>query len=182
MADPLLYNSQTSMSNRLEILTEYGKHADAEEERWDPVKIRRFLTKAVTTLFTGEPNSKRYRIALDEIAGIPKQLQSEGKSLEGQPRISELILNAAHTHLSEEVLLRTPEESYERELYEEAKVSQTVVGGISSRPNAIAEWQADRRRKQDEGSMGTYEAMLVGHDSSPFQQRQYTAIGNVEGT
>lgn len=121
MADSLLYNkniidgdhddeastspssSRTTTENRLEILQAYGQHADAEELAGDPTKIRRFIIKAVTTLFTGEPNAKRYRIALDDIAGLPKKLQSQGQSLKGRPLLSDLILNAAHTHLSEEV-------------------------------------------------------------------------------
>jgi hypothetical protein len=52
----------------------------------------RFILKAITPLFNGEPNSKGYRIGLDMIACLPKKLMSEGMSLESQPPISELIL------------------------------------------------------------------------------------------
>jgi tRNA-dihydrouridine synthase A len=88
MADELLYNKNPGTGtpkNRLQILEAYGRHADAEEEMWDPAKIRRFIVKAVHPLFAGEHNSKRYRIALDEVAGLPKKLAAEGKSLDGQP-------------------------------------------------------------------------------------------------
>jgi hypothetical protein len=142
MADQLLYGTETStVRNRLELLTEYGKHADLEEQLYDPVKIRRFITRAVTTLFTSEHNAKQYRIALDEIGSAPKRLHLEGKSLEGSPPISVLILEAAHKHLSDEVLLRTPEESYERKLYEDRKIGRSTN---SVRSSAIAEWQSNR--------------------------------------
>jgi tRNA-dihydrouridine synthase A len=157
MADQLLYgvdvpssspsSSPPSNKNRLQVLEEFCKHADSEEELGDPVKIRRFITKAVTTLFTGEPNGKRYRIALDEVAGIPKKLNTLGKTLEGQPPISELIMNVAYEHLSEEVLLRTPEESYERKLDAERKRQE---GGSNERSEAVAEWQT--RRKEEEAA------------------------------
>jgi tRNA-dihydrouridine synthase A len=169
MADKVLYGIDSAPQNRLQILTEYGKHADAEEEMSDPVKIRRFIVKAVTPLFTSEPNAKRYRIALDEIAGLPKKLQSQGKTLDGQPPISELILNAAYTHLSEEVLLRTPEESYERKLYDERKLTDnkiTVTGVTPTRSTAVSEWQANRQKEKEEGIAGAYEAALAGDDTS----------------
>lgn len=161
MADSLLYKNDDLESvaprNRLQILTEYGKHADAEEEYGDPVNIRRFITKAVTTLFTAEPNAKRYRIALEEIGGMAKRLHREGKSLEGQPPLSELILNAAQTHLSEEALLKTPEESYEEKLYNERKSALK-----SGRSSAVVDWQLDRIQQQKEEGSGNYEAALGG--------------------
>ena len=122
MTDQLLYGEDpVEPKNRLQILQEYGKHADAEEKRWDPVRIRRFIVKAIMPLFAGEPNAKKYRIALDDIAGLPKQLESQGKSMDGQPPISELTMHCATKHLSEEVLLRTAQESYERVLWEQQK-------------------------------------------------------------
>jgi hypothetical protein len=133
--------------NRLELLKAYGKHADAEEELWDPVKIRRFIIKAVSPLFAGEANGKRYRIAIDEIAGLPKKLSAQGKTLEGYPPVSELIINAALEHLNEETLLRTPEESYDRALFEEAKRKG------EGRSLNVAEWQ--ERRKQEDMDSGT---------------------------
>jgi tRNA-dihydrouridine synthase A len=155
MADQLLYCEETSlMRNRLEVLTEYGRHADLEEHQNDPVKIRRFIVKAVTTLFTSEPNAKQYRIALDEIAGIPKKLHSEGKSLGGLPPLSEMLLEAAHAHLSEEVLLRTPEESHERKVFEERKVAGKSIA--LRRSSAIAEWQSNRDKNDDAASKITF--------------------------
>jgi tRNA-dihydrouridine synthase A len=142
MADQLLYDIPNAPKNRLEVLKEYGKHADSEEELWDPLKIRRFIVKAVTPLFTGETRAKRYRIALDDIARLPKALHAQGKTLEGQPPISELILNAAYEHLSEDVLLRTPEESYERTRYAENKKNN---GATSERSAAISEWNTERQ-------------------------------------
>lgn len=157
MADKILYGESHAPKNRLEVLTEYCKHADLEEEMGDPVNIRRFIVKAITPLFTGEPNAKRYRIALDSIAGLPKKLMKEGKSLEGQPPISELILNIAHEHLSEEVLLRSPEESYEIRLYEERKKQQ--AGSSDGRSAAVTEWQS--ARKAEESATSTTGASQV---------------------
>lgn len=153
MADQLLYNtgdSSDSISgspnpakNRLTVLEAYGRHADSEEEMWDPVKIRRFIVKAVSPLFTGEHNAKRYRVALDEIAGLPKRLAAQGKSLEGMPPLSEMIMNCALTHLSEETLLRTPEESYERLLWAEDK-----RGSSGGRSESVVAWQSTRKEEE----------------------------------
>jgi len=164
MADPLLYSTKSSNSdanstirttnsplatkfvkpkNRFEILQEYGRHADAEEAMWDPVKIRRFIIKAISPLFAGEPNSKRYRIALDEIAARPKILASQGKSYKtsstsssssasSEPPLSELIMNAALQHLSQEVLLKTPEDTY----YEKLSMDESQI---------LEEWQRARK-------------------------------------
>ncbi|CAB9501641.1 dihydrouridine(20/20a) synthase [Seminavis robusta] len=150
MADTLLYhnnNDQDQQStsnnmNRLQILEAFGRHADQEEQEWDPIKIRRFLVKAVMPLFAGEPNSKQYRIRLDELARIPKQLHAQGiHSMAGQPPLSELMVNTALDCLSEETLLRTPQESYQRFLEQEAS-SQ-----LPGRPHdpTVAAWQADRK-------------------------------------
>ena len=162
-ADNLLYGETPTATgsdkclNRLQILKAYGRHADAEEAVGDPTKIRRFIVKAVTSLFTGEPNAKRFRIALDEVATLPKKLQEQGKEdnislLEGQPPLSELILNAALEHLSLETLLRTPEESYERMLSEEQRRAEKNTLSTSSdgdgrvrRSASIDEWQKARR-------------------------------------
>lgn len=146
LADKLLYDTPLAPTNRLKILQDYGKHADAEEKHGDPLKIRRFIVKAIMPLFTSEANAKRYRIALDKIASLPKQLAAQGKTMEGQPPLSELILNAAYEHLSEEVLLRTPEESFERMSFSSfGEQSTTSNSGYRSR--AVLEWQA--QRKQD---------------------------------
>jgi len=164
MSDELLYTDgqqladSTRPKNRMEVLQAYGQHADYEEERWDPVKIRRFITKAASQLFSGEPNAKRYRIALDEIAGLPKKLMMEDpKLMESQPPLSELILDAATKHLSEEVLYRTPKESYEKILYDEEQAEKRLLfvatGGndakqAEEKQSFIQEWQ--QTRKEDE--------------------------------
>ena len=139
MSDELLYKDERTASgsnnpspkkpkNRLELLEAYGCHADYEEQLWDPVKIRRFITKAASQLFSGEPNAKRYRIALDEIAGLPKKLMKEGPDeMQHQPPLSELILDAATKHLSEEVLYRTPKDSYEKILWDESQAKKRAI-------------------------------------------------------
>ena len=141
MADKLLYGVDVAPTNRLKVLQKYGEHADAEEKLGDPSKIRRFIVKAITPLFTSEPNAKRYRVALDKIAGLPKQLAAHGKTMEGQPPLSELILNVAYEHLSEEVLLRSPEESYDR-LLSAANGRRSPTSRDRSR--AVQEWQSQR--------------------------------------
>ena len=167
MSDELLYpdgqvvvDDSTRPKNRLEVLEAYGQHADYEEERWNPVKIRRFITKAASQLFAGEPNAKRYRIALDEIAGLPKKLMKEDPKLfESQPPLSELIMDAATKHLSEEALYRTPKESYEKILWDEEKAEKRLLfvptGGdsdgneqVEEKQSFVQQWQ--QSRKEDE--------------------------------
>lgn len=169
MSDELLYTdngekrtgvySTTRPKNRMDVLEAYGRHADYEEEIWDPVKIRRFITKAASQLFSGEPNAKRFRIALDEIAGLPKKLMKEDPNLmSSQPPLSELILDAATTHLSEDVLHRTPKESYEKILWDEEQAEKRMLfvaaGGSDDGKQAdekqsfVQEWQ--QSRKEDE--------------------------------
>ena len=135
MADRLLYGEDCGPTNRLEVLKAYGKHADEEERSGDATRIRRFICKAVMPLFAGEPRAKRYRIALDEIAGRPK-----AGNMDGDPPVSTLILNAAMEHLSDETLLRTPEESYDRMLFNTEKIGEPS--------QSVVEWQ--RHRKETE--------------------------------
>jgi tRNA-dihydrouridine synthase A len=147
MTDQLLYGEPAATSeapkNRLQILEAYGRHADREEAIGEPDKIRRFIVKAISPLFAGEPNAKRYRIALDEIAGLPKKMKMQGKSTVGQPPLSELILEAALKHLDMETLLRTPEESYERLL--QAERQQSARSDASSSIASVQEWQTLRK-------------------------------------
>lgn len=187
MADEVLYSDASRSSrpkNRMEVLEAYGKHADFEEETYDPVKIRRFMTKAVSHLFAGESNAKRYRIALDEIAGLPKKFDRERKQnpnveQPGQPPLSELIMNVATTHLSEEVLYRSPEESYDKLLWDEeqAERRRTVVDtvvfngsttkgsnnddGGNANKSLVQEWQTSRKEdemnEREERSLGVTE-------------------------
>ena len=162
MSDRLLYgDSSTPHRTRRSLLEAYGQHADAEEEHGDPIKIRRFIVNAVSPLFAGEARGKRYRIALGDIGGLPKKLHAQGKSLDGQPKLSELIMDAAVTHLSGEALDRTPEESYERVLWEETKRKTiTVHGEAPLRSDSVQEWQ-EERKEQDPG---VYEQMLASGD------------------
>jgi len=96
-------------------------------------------------LFAGEPNGKKYRIALDEIAGLPKkQAAAERNNREVSKvttPVSELIMNAALHHISEEVLLRTPQESYERLLFQSN--NQRISSSVRS--TVVREWQEARR-------------------------------------
>ena len=164
MADTILYNDgnddNTSVKNRMKVLEAYGKHADFEEAIWDPVKVRRFMTKAVSHLFAGETNAKRFRIALDEIAGLPKKImqqQPKGTpvrdAMHGQLPLSKLIMEAATTHLSEEVLFRSPMESYEKMLWEheQTKRKTTLINTTLFDGNAtslVAEWQQTRKEEE----------------------------------
>jgi tRNA-dihydrouridine synthase A len=147
MTDQLLYGESAAPTearkNRLQILEAYGRHADREEANGEPDKIRRFIVKAISPLFAGEPNAKRYRIALDEVAGLPKKMKMQGKSMVGQPPLSELILGAALKHLDMETLLRTPEESYERLLLAERQRSSRSDASPSNA--SVQEWQALRK-------------------------------------
>jgi tRNA-dihydrouridine synthase A len=146
-ADELLYPTTTTTNtrplprNRLEILEEYGKHANYEEARYGSNHVRRYIVRAITNLFAGEHNSKHYRIALDEIVALSSSrkqrriLRGEeednelASSSSSQLLLSELILQAATKHLSEEVLYRTPQESYDRMVYmtEQAEQKKNVI-------------------------------------------------------
>jgi tRNA-dihydrouridine synthase A len=166
MADEVLYNhdeidnhGRVGVKNRMEVLEAFGRHADFEEELWDPVKVRRFITKAISPLFAGEPNAKRFRIALDEIAGLPKQIlkqQTNGmtvrEAMHGQPPLSELIMEAATRHLSEEVLYRSPKESYDKMLWEQEQIDQrrTFLSKATSgnATSLIKEWQESRKEEE----------------------------------
>jgi tRNA-dihydrouridine synthase A len=159
LSDELLYTDggkctdSTKPNNRMAVLEAFGRHADYEEELWDPVKIRRFITKAASQLFAGEPNAKRYRIALDEIAGLPKKMMQDSSSTQTthHPLLSELILDAATKHLSDEVLYRTPKESYEKILWDEEHAEQVLFVASNSdgtmekaTPSLVQEWQQSR--------------------------------------
>jgi len=170
MADRVLYPNachSPGPRNRVEVLEAYGKHADYEEENGDPIKTRRFMTKAISHLFAGEPNAKRYRVGLDEMAGLPKKFAKELKRNPNfvplvQPPLSELIMEIASTHLSEEVLYRSPEESLDKLLWDEEQaerrrtVVDTVILGGGTKDNSdgeiknsfVQEWQTSRKKDE----------------------------------
>jgi tRNA-dihydrouridine synthase len=184
MADQLLYDGvqhsdddddddddDAPQKNRLQILEEYGHYADAEEERGEPQNIRRFIVKAISPLFAGEVNAKRYRIALDEIVRLPKQQQQQLQLADGRPpKLSTLIMNAALEHLSEEALLRTPEESYEqqqqqRQMEEQKRRTNKTWLSSSSNSNerseSVKEWDALRKQEQGGGTPTTLPPSLL---------------------
>lgn len=173
MADEHLYSGDATSAHsdsltRLQVLEAYGKHADYEESMWDPVKIRRFLVKAVTPLFAGEPNAKKYRIALDEIAQRPKRWAKSATSNKRAPRdeppLSELLLGAAHEHLDDETLLRTPRESFEMRQWLEQEGRRHRGSGSSA---TIAQWQAERKQDPD----ASYDRTLH-HLDEPVEARE----------
>jgi Dihydrouridine synthase (Dus) len=155
MADSLLYHgndndndsrhlqtANTINNSRLQVLKAYGSYADIQEVDEDrramesghyPQGIRRFLVKAVSHLFAGEGNAKRFRVALDDIVNQQtafikktKQRSNANGLLKAAttvtppgPSFSELLVNIAMEHLSEDVLLETPLQSHERRIAEE---------------------------------------------------------------
>ena len=97
------------------------------------------------------------------MAGLPKKLAKQLKqdpnlAQPTQPLLSELIMDIATKHLSEEVLYRSPKESFDKLLWDEEQaelkrtVVDTVVFGQNSVSNAkkslVQEWQTSR--KEDE--------------------------------
>jgi tRNA-dihydrouridine synthase A len=132
--------------NRLQILQAYGRYADAQEAAEQvrametghyPQGIRRFLVKAVSHLFAGEANAKRFRVALDDIAiqqsaFIKKTKQTShangilistsaatSSTIPPGPSFSEQLINIAMQNLSEDALLETALQSHERRVAEE---------------------------------------------------------------
>ena len=110
------------------------------------------------------------------MASIPSSRRSRGGvssadegTREGPP-LSELILQAAASHLSEEVLYRSPRESYEMASYEEGRaerkrnvVTTVVLGGCGTDDaenngsndehrggkTLVREWQASRKEEEE---------------------------------
>jgi len=136
-----------SLPNRWEILQQYASHANEEEAIWGN-KIRRFILKALQSLFHGEPNARKFRIALDEIGAMGKldSTMSSGLSL------GTLILDAAQKTLSEEVLTRTRAESFELALLERHNI-QKNPSIDNERSAAIIDWQEQRREEARNDSM-----------------------------
>ena len=155
-ADPLLYNNKEEeeeevvvpcIENRFQLLQRYGKYADEEEERWGKLRTRRFLCRAIQNVFAGETNSKRYRIALDQhIAGSAKHDPTNTIPL------STMILEAATTHLSDDVLYATPEQSYHTWL---DKQNNNNNNNNNNDKSIIGEWQT-RRKEQEKQDKATF--------------------------
>jgi len=135
MSDQLIYKEKDGCDKqRWNILRAYGNHADREESLWG-TKIRRMIVKAVTGLFAGEPNAKKWRIGLDQIAALPKKYAEKGL-LDPTP-LSEHILTLASTCFTSEILERTAEESYQIILDQESKGDASKV---------ISDWHNARIR------------------------------------
>jgi len=144
MADQVLYDDDTEtevVKSRWELLERYGKHVDYEEAKWGAIKVRRFALKALQGLFHGEKNSKKFRIALDDIGSLPKKEMKDGL-ISGTP-CSELILEAASKCLNEEVLYAKPEE-----LTDESFEKYRKQKDDNARSVAVKEWQERRQREE----------------------------------
>lgn len=144
LTDQILFGQSTAPKNRLELLKEFGKHADYEEKNGDPAYVTPWIVKAVMSLFTGEPNAKRFRIAVDQISRKAKKMRFQQPNSGDRVPISELLLAAAQDNLSDEVLLRTPEESFRRLLDAENKRKE-LGSSPGGRSKAVLEWQSGRK-------------------------------------
>lgn len=150
MADTLIYDTnnnnnlnshcttstETTITNRWEVLRNYGSYADIEEQNYG-LKVRPFLLKAIHGLFTGEPNAKYFRIALNTIA------QEKNTNIP----ISEQILKAAEQCFTENVLFRAKGE----ESLDQRKHLLTNNTPQQQRSLAVQEWQ--QIRKEDENNL-----------------------------
>ena len=158
-ADSLLYHDNDNdvvvptVENRFQLLQRYGEYADEEEERWGKLRTRRFLCRAIQNIFAGETNSKRYRIALDQhIAASAKHDPTNTTPL------STMILEAATTHLSDDVLYATPKQSYHTWLetqQNQPNKTQQNNHDDDNDESIIAEWQT-RRKEQEKQDKATF--------------------------
>jgi tRNA-dihydrouridine synthase len=174
--------------NRMEVLERYGVHADHEERTWGSRRVRRPVLKAITNLFAGEHNSKRYRIALDEISSSLRGMKggdddddvSMMDAVAPGPPLSELIMRAATLNLSEEVLYRSSMESYEKSVYDEERAEErgwngatnTVIfgggrrgadDGDDDRRSSVRKWQASRKDdERNDLARGSDETTALG--------------------
>lgn len=159
MADTLIYNTnqlqqqqqhsnrQTnyhSNRNRWDVLTHYASYATTEEDIYGLV-VRPSLLKSLHGLFTGEPNARHFRIALNTI------LQTKNTKLS----VGEQILKAAQECFTETVLFQPADIGYEAEggrvgitsTYHDSNDDDDNQKRFAS-SKAIQEWQ--RLRKEDE--------------------------------
>lgn len=140
MADSMLYNDIDNDSmicnNRWEVLQKFGVHADKEEQMWGP-KIRPFILKAIQGLFSGEPNAKHFRAAL---GNLPKT---------NECNLSELILLAATDCFSDEVLMRSKQESLEIARSDWILFKNGGITAGAQRSAAVQEWQHFRKEEEE---------------------------------
>jgi tRNA-dihydrouridine synthase A len=175
MSDRLLFDRDVEedgeadylVQNRWELLEKFAAHATAEEAVWG-TKIRRFILKALQGLFHGEPNARKFRIALDEIGSQVSNKRQRIKNMEvgallnhgsssptppSGPPLGDLILEAAQRILSEETLMRTRQESYNmaKEGYDEGKRKQQKQDQpAGNRSVAVQEWQTQRKLEEQQ--------------------------------
>jgi tRNA-dihydrouridine synthase A len=140
-------------NNRWDVLTNYASYATCEEDTYGLV-VRPSLLKALHGLFTGEPNARRFRIALNTIT------QSKNIKIS----IGEQILNAAQECFTETVLFQ-PDVSKGEDQAEggsrEGWTTSTSTNYDSSTntdgdnrklftSSAIQEWQLLRKEEEEE--------------------------------
>lgn len=149
-ADTLLYGKPTNAArHRWQVLEAFAEHADAEEAKAKTVKelghLRRRLMKALSPLFAGEPRSKQFRIALDAAAQMFSTSKDGANQSPGSfTPVSTFILDAAERYLSEEVLYRSPHDSYEKFVADsERKLEKRKV-----RDDVVNDWQVSRKKHQ----------------------------------
>jgi tRNA-dihydrouridine synthase A len=139
-------------NNRWDVLTNYASYATCEEDTYGLV-VRPSLLKSLHGLFTGEPNARRFRIALNTIA------QSKNTKIS----IGEQILNAAQECFTETVLFQPDgskgdeAEGGSREGWTTATAttydSNTDADGDNRKffiSSAIQEWQLIRKEEKEE--------------------------------
>ncbi len=83
--------------NRLQLLEEYAAFAESVEVA-NPQRLRHLLVAPVVNLFAGEPNGKKFRVALDAATKKSKEEVS----------FSSMLLGSARSTLSAETLLVSP--------------------------------------------------------------------------
>jgi len=132
------------VNTRRELLQKYGEHADFEEEMEGSKRGRRRILRPIGTLFTGEPNGRRFRVEIDKLmatGGSKRGGYSKASEGFGQgPKLSELIMEAAEKTISPAVLDMTKAESLEMSLFKEK-------GGKGDK-EAIGEWNKERKERE----------------------------------
>ena len=171
MADEFIYGAEGGgVNTRRLLLEEYGKHADAEEMAAGSKSQRRRILRPITTLFTGEPNGKRFRVALDALmktAGNKRgKYMNAAKIEEGEEKLSELIMKCATDCLSEAILDQTREQAFEMGLLRAERGS----GGGGTKndgkiKNAISDWNKERKEQEKENKLEEEEEEAVAEET-----------------